>query len=466
MPPIPLAIQHYRHRSLPVSAQRVINWMAEAQPADAKARVVTLPTPGVVQFTNMPQGPIRGMQTMAGKLFVVAHTSVHRVDANGTFTTLGTIDDGGPVSMDENGTQCIIVVPETNKAWIATTTAATLTQITDPDFGTPISVTVIDGYAVFAQKDSHEFFISAVNDALSYDALDFASAETRPDNTMTIRRSQNYIWILGERSIELWQNLGGAEFPFARSQSLYLERGCAAAFSVASGFGQVFWLGDDLAVYTNANLEPLRISTHAIEQEISGYAGIADAIGWVYEQEGHRFYVLSFPRDNVTWVFDVATGVWHERESFGYPGWRCRIGTHFAGAPMAGDGITGQIWRIDPTVSSEGGEEIRRLATGTVLASEGRRVLHRRLEIDMETGTGLSAGQGSDPQVWIEYSDDAGRTWTDPDYVPLGKIGEYTARVFLRRLGAARNRVYRVGMSDPVRTAIIQAFVDAEPMAH
>ena len=466
MAAIPFAIQHYRHRFLPVAAQRLVNWMPEAQPADAKARVVVLPTPGTVQFANLPQGPIRGVQPMADKLFVVAFTHVYRVNADGSFSDLGTLDDGGPVSMAENGTQCIIVVPETNRAWIATTTDSTLTQITDVDFGTPTSVTVLDGYAVFSQLDSSEFFISAINDALDYDALDFATAETSPDNIVTIRRSQNYIWIFGERSIELWQNLGGEDFPFARNQSLYIERGCAAAFSVAAGFGQVFWLGDDLAVYTNQNLEPLRISTHPIEQEISGYSRIADAIGWVYEQEGHKFYVLSFPFDNVTWVFDVSTGVWHERESFGYSGWRCRFGAAFAGAPMAGDAVTGQIWRIDPTAYDEGGDAIRRLASGTVLAAEGKRVIHRRLQIDMATGVGLASGQGSDPQIWIEFSDDAGQTWSDPVFVPIGRMGEYRTRVQRRRLGAARERAYRLSMSDPVGTAIIQAFVDAEPAAH
>ncbi len=463
---LPFAIQHYRHRSLPVSAQRLVNWFPEAQPADAKARVALLPSPGVVEFTVVPESPIRGAIAMQDKLFVVAGIGVYRIEDNGDVSYLGNVDGGASVSMAENGTQVIIVVPETTTAWIATATGVSVTEITDGDFGSPISVTVLDGYAVFAQEDSAEFFISAINDATTYDALDFATAETSPDNIVALRRSQNYLWIFGERSIELWQNLGGEDFPLARNSGLYIERGCAAGFSVAAGFGRVFWLGDDLCVYTNQNLEPVRISTHPIEQEISGYADIEEAIGWTYEQEGHQFYVLTFPDTRVTWVFDLKSGAWHERESTGYPGWRCRYGTAFAGTTMAGDALNGTIWRIDAAVYDEGGEEIIRLASGTVVSAEGRRVFHRAMEIEMETGVGLVTGQGSDPQILMEFSDDSGRTWSNSRQVTIGAIGQFETRARFTRLGSARFRVYRMRMSDPVATSIMHAFVRADAGAH
>lgn len=463
---VPFAIQHYRHRSLPVSSQRVINWFAEAQPTDATARVVMLPTPGLVEFANVAlSGPIRGMCAMADRLYVVADDRVYRVAPTGGSANIGMITPGGPVSMATNGTQVITVVPETGEAWTNTRFGA-LTPITDGDFLPAISVDVLDGYAVFVKQDSQEFFISALNDATSYDALDFASAEAAPDNLVTVKRVQKYLWLFGEQTTEIWESSGGDLFPFLRSQGMFIQRGCAAAFSVVSAFGRVFWLGDDLVVYMNQDIEPVRISTHPIEQEISGYGGIQNAVAWAYEQEGHQFYVLTFPLDSVTWVFDLRTGVWHERSSFGYDGWRVPLGVEFAGGTFGGDARSGQLWRIDPVARRDGDVEIIRMLTGTSIHSDRKRVRHKSVEMHMETGVGLATGQGSDPLVWLEMSDDSGRTWSNSRYASIGRMGAHQQRARWTRLGAARDRVYRLAVSDPVGTAIIGIEIAAEPLDH
>lgn len=462
MPRLPFAVQAYRHRSLPVSAQRLINWFPEAQPQDAKARVVLLPTPGVVRFVALPVGPIRGMRGMADRLYVVAGINVYRVRADASFELAGSIDDGGPVSMAGNGTQMVIVVPETRKAWVATTTA--LTQITHADFGSPIAVDVIDGYAAFVEADSTQFFLSAINDALTYDALDFASAESSPDNLVTVRRVGRELWLFGERSTEVWNNVGGAAgFPFLRISGGAFDRGCAAAFSVATGGNTVFWVGDDRVIYASENYAGRRISTHPIEQALAGYSIVNDARGWFYEQEGHQFYAVTFPDAGETWTYDRSTGAWHERESEGYGTWRCATGEAFASGVIAGDSRTGDLLRVDTIIYDELGAEIRRQATGAPLHAEGRLIRFAALEADMETGTGLPVGQGAQPKAWLQFSDDGGRTWSNEFWTDLGPQGNYLARARWHQLGAARNRVFRLGMSDPVRTALLAANIDMEP---
>jgi hypothetical protein len=457
---LPFALQSYRHRDLPVSAQRLINWMPEAQTPDAKARVITTPTPGLRQFTLLPQGPVRGMEEMRGVLYVVAGDGVYTVDASGTLTLLGTIAEGGPVSMDGNGTQMVIVAPETRRAWVATTT--TLAQITDTDFLPCTSVACIDGYHVFTRADSTQFFISAINDATSYDALDFASAEGSPDNLVVARRIGRELWLFGETSTEIWSNVGAADFPFLRVSGAFVERGCAARFSVASRLSTPFWLGDDRVIYRADGFTPVRISTHAIEQAIGGYTTVSDARGWVYEQEGHVFYVLSFPTEGETWVYDLGTQLWHERESEGYGVWRCNVGGNFFGGALAGDAVDGRIYVIDPTLSTEAGDQIIRVATGTASHAEARPVWFTRFELETTTGNGLAVGQGSDPQIFLSWSDDGGRTWSNESWRGLGAQGRYTTRCEWRRLGRARDRVFRLQMADPVRTSLIAVNIEAE----
>ena len=452
---LPFAINCYRHRSLPVSAQRVINWYAEAQPADAKARVVLLPTPGLTVFATLPQGPVRGLHVMGDVLYAVGGGALYRVTSGAAVTFVGNIDGTGAVSIADNGTQLIVVEPVSRKAWVATETS--FQQITDAAFELPVGVDVLDGYAAFVKADSTEFFLSAINDALTYDALDFASAEGSPDNIVAIKRVGRELWLFGENTTEIWSNVGAADFPFLRVSGAFVERGCAAAFSVATGGGTVFWLGDDKVIYAADGFKPKRISTHAIEQAIAGYSRVDDARGWYYEQEGHQFFVLVFPDAGETWVYDLTTGGWHERESEGYDTWRCACGVAFATGIIGGDVRDGRLYRVDTVLYDDAGEEVRRSVTGTTMHAEQRMLRFSGLEAEMESGTGLAYGQGVEPYVWLQKSDDGGRTFGNERWATLGRQGVYRTRVRWNRLGAARNRVFRISMSDPVRTALIAA---------
>jgi hypothetical protein len=79
------------------------------------------------------------------------------------------------------------------------------------------------------------------------------------------------------------------------------------------------------------------------------------------------------------------------------------------------------------------------------------------LWLDMETGVGLNAGQGSDPQVMLEWSDDGGHTFPNQMWASAGKIGEFRRRVRYRRLGKSRDRVWRATITDPVKRVFIGA---------
>ncbi|MBU6188409.1 MAG: hypothetical protein KGR68_03750 [Betaproteobacteria bacterium] len=459
---LPFAIQSYRHRSLPVSAQRLINWFAEMEPKDARSPIVLLPTPGLTLYVTLPAGPVRGVRVMGSYLYAVAGGNCYRVDVAGNVVALGSVTPGGPVVMADNGDQVCIVIPETREGFVAT--ASSLTQITASGFTATgaTSVTVIDGYGVFTKPDSSEFFLSAQGDLLTYNG-DEADAEGDPDNLVVARRVGRELWLFGERTTEIWSNTGAADFPFQRISGAFVERGCAARFSVAQRLGVPFWLGDDRVIYKGSGAAPERISTHAVEQEIGGYEVVSDARSWIYEQEGHVFYCISFPSGGATFVFDMITGVWHERDSEGYEHWRCATGAAFAGATVAGDLRDGRLYIVDPTAYDEVGQEIIRVATGSPLHGNGKRVRFKSLTFDLETGTGLTTGQGSDPKCWLQISDDGGRTFGNEIWRDLGARGAHRTRVRFSQLGAARDRVFRFGMADPVRTAISAVDIEAEP---
>lgn len=469
MPRIPWALQSYKHRNLPISAQQIINWFPEQEPRDAAAPVVLLPTPGLTEFATVPVGSIRGTRVFQSSLFVVAGQTLYEVNVDGVVTDRGTIEGINPVDFDDNGSQLGIVTADLAKLYYYTPATTTLAEVTDTDFLGAVSIACIGGRAICVRPDSNVFAWSAIGDMGDWNALDFASAEGSSDNIVRGKRVNEQLWLFGERTTEVWAQTSDAAAPFQRLNGAFIERGIGARFSFASRLSVPFWLGDDRVVYRGDSTTPTRISTHAIEQVIGGYGSVADARAFIYEQEGHVFYCLTFPTGGDTWVYDLATQAWHERESepAQYGGaWRVIDAQAYAGAVIGADLVNQSLYVIDPTVSTEDGDTIIRVATSAPLLAEGRRVYFPLIEADMQTGVGLLAGQGVDPLVWMSFSDDGGRTWSYDKIASLGRVGQYRARVRWLRNGQGRERVFRLQMSDPVSTALIACNITYDAGAH
>jgi hypothetical protein len=463
---IPFATQSYQARSLPLSAQRVVNLFAEAAPQDARSPVVLYGTPGLTLFGTIGTGPIRGLHVMGTTLYAVSGDQLFSVSSSGTGTLLGNLAGrartSGPVDMADNGRQLVVVNDGRGTVYDGTI----LEAITDPDFPRASSVSYVDGYFLFTRRDSGQWFISNLLEATAYDALDFATAETYPDNLVRVFTDHREVWLFGVKSIEVWSNTGGADFPFQRISGAVLERGCAAAGSVAKMDNSVFWLGDDGIVYRAAGYQPQRVSTHAIEHAIEGYATLADALAFTYSQEGHSFYVLTFP-DAATWVYDASTQLWHERESRDSEGrglarWRVNAYADAYNQHVVGDYQTGQLYTLDLDEPTENGLCIRREAVSAPVAATGQRLKMARLELELETGVGRTTGFGATPQAMIQFSDDGGRTWSNERWATLGRIGQYRRRVRWYRMGQFRERYLRLTLADPVKVALIGATAELD----
>jgi hypothetical protein len=119
--------------------------------------------------------------------------------------------------------------------------------------------------------------------------------------------------------------------------------------------------------------------------------------------------------------------------------------------------------------SSQGQGErrlIRRLRQTPHLSAEEVQLFYAKFQLDMETGVGLTTGQGSNPKVMLQWSTDHGHTWSNEHWIEAGKEGAYRWRAIWRRLGRARDMVFRVVMSDPVKVSWIDAYVDVQQGQH
>lgn len=460
----------YQSRSPAVNAQRCVNFYPEVDES-GKNVLALYGTPGLRLLATCGGGPVRGMIAIGHLLYVVSGGYLYEVNKANAVTTLGTIAGTDRVSMSANRTQILIATGGT--ASVLSLVTGQVTTVTASGF--PAAAThaaFLDSYSIVNNAGTDQFQISSSDDATTWDATDFASAEGNPDDIVALLTDHREVWLFGSKTIEVWYNSGNADFPIERLQGGYLEQGCAAPWSVAKAANTVFWLGIDTTgrgiVYQAQGYQPQRISTHAIEYQISTYSVISDAYGFTTQQDGHTFYWLTFPTADKTWVCDLSNGLWHERAYLNpSTGLQER---HLASAhavwnnmQIVGDRRNGRVYELDPDTYTDNSDPIRSVrACAAIWDKEDlRNAAHHRLEIDFEGGVGLTTGQGSDPQAMLRWSDSDGKQWSNEHWTGIGKIGEYRKRAIWRRLGASRERIYEVSISDPVKRAIVNAHLRA-----
>ena len=430
--------------------------------------------PGLRFLQTVGTGPIRALwahQTNGTDFFVVSGTEVYKL--TGTAATpvkLGDVSGTGPVGIADNGTQIFFAC--NGPSYIYNEVTNVFQQITDIDFPGAKTVGYLDGYFVFNEPSGQRLWVTELLDGTSVDPLDFASAEGSPDGLVAVNVNNREAWVFGTDSVEVWYNAGLTDFPLTRIQGAFSEVGCVAAYSVAKLDNSLFWLGTDARgqgiVYRTAGYNAQRVSTHAIEYAIAQYADISTAVAYSYQQEGHAFYVLSF--DEATWVYDAATSAWHERAGFAageFTRHRSNCQCNFGGVTIVGDYQNGNIYALDLGVYADNGQIQKWLRSWRALPTGQnnlKRTAHHALQLDCEAGVGLDApdpfGGMMTPRVMLRWSDDGGHTWSNEHWADMGQIGQFSRRVFWRRLGMTlklRDRVYEVSGTDPVKVAILGA---------
>ena len=466
MPEFPFIGGSYPSRSSNINAQRSIN-LYPVIDESGKTPVSLYNTPGLTEFCDTGGGTVRQLCSYSTKteLYATVDNTLYSIDTSGTATSKGTLTgSSGNVWMEDNGNegdQLMIVDAADNKGYIYNRSTDVFGEITDADFPGASSLTTQDGRFIITRPNTQQFWISDDADGTSWGALNFASTDGEPDDLVASVSDHRELWQFGSRTIEIWYNAGTA-FPFARKIDEIIQRGLGAPASVAKEDNTIFWLDDRGIARRAMGYNPKVISKRPIEYQWSTYSTIADAIGFTYVQDGHTFYVLTFPTGNATWVYDVSTDEWHERQSFPSPYdniWRANCYAYFDGKHLVGDHSNGKIYEMDLDVFTEDGNIQKASRTAQILHKDRYYLFHNRLEIDFEAGVGTNTGQGVNPQAMLRFSDDGGHTYSNEHWASIGKMGEYAWRAVWRKLGRSDERIYEVTITDPVKRVIIGAHI-------
>lgn len=461
----------YQSRSVNLSAQRRVNVYLETTP-DQKAALYA--TPGTTLFATVGNGPIQGMIATQDYMYVVSGSTAYAINASGTATSIGACTGTNDrVSMEYNGTQ--VFMARGGSCYLIDTSANTIAAVSDVDLPSQVDIVqFMNGFFLLNSGGTNRFYITEnVYDGSSINGTDYGTKSETPDDVISHIADHNEWVIFGEYSSVIYVPSENVDFPFEKMSGTQLEYGIAAKYSAAKGDNSIFWLAKSRygtgQIVKLSGYQPLIISTRAIEYQISTYATIDDAFGYCYQDGGHTFYVLTFPTANKTWVYDSSVQdpemAWHERTSYQGGSFENRHHSNaycfFNGKHYVGDFQNGKIYQLDNNAYDDNGNPKNWIATSMQLPP-GR---YHSLRAHFEEGVGLATGQGSDPQVMLEMSDDDGHTWSSMESQSIGVLGAYDTRVCWRKLGYTRSsRVIRMSGTDPVKWVIRDADLDYDPM--
>lgn len=466
------------YRSRNVAYNRCVNVFAEmVDTRDGRAPGALYGCPGLSTLTTVGAGPIRGMIVAAnGLLYVVSGNKLYSVTTSYASTLLGSITTfSGPVNLIDNGTQILLVDGVGGYVWNYSTSV--FSQVLPGSVGVTPGVAIFqDGFGVVNKIGTNSFYQSNLNDFTTWNALNYSSADATPDQIVALGDIHREIWIFKQRTTEIWVNAGLNGFVFQRLQGVQIQTGCAASASIARLGESLIWLGSDEQgngiVWLAQGYNARRISTHAIEYQLAQMSKISDASAFVYQQEGHAFYVLNFPSGNQTWVYDGSTGLWHERAFFSngqFSLYRPSSAAFFNGVNIVGDYLNSSLYALNMNVYSDAGQTRKWLRTWRALPPNQESVKPMRFDrLTIDCQTGVSIPSGLTPEFMLRWSDDGGYTWSNEVWTDGNLTGNTGSNVIFRRLGQTRyasglDRIFELSGTDPVPVVLINADVDLSP---
>ena len=418
------------------------------------------------------------------------------IPTNTIITALGTGTGGTGTYILSGGS--LTVSSETIYAEQFTTLPTTDGAFTGGDV-----VDVNDNYFIYNRPNSQQFAVSGILSPITQ-ALSFGSKFTAPDNLVSLIANNGQLYLLGEKSSEVWSDQGTFPLAYQRIPGSSTQQGIAAAQSVARVGNSFAYVSQNIrglnqVVFMNG-YTPQRISTHAVEQSLLDQY-TADAIAYTYQLEGHEVYVVSFPTIDITWAYDFTTELWHKwlwvDSNNQYHRHRSNCAAVFQGVVVVGDWQNGNLYQLDQANYTDNGGEIRRLRRAPHILTDLQRQYFDELQIQFQPGVGVNgfsrdrniylgnpytiplntpltigvqdidvlgnAGQLNqndilyNPKAMLRWSNDGGSTWSKEYWQDLGQQGYYKHRAIWRRLGMARDRIFEVVVTDPIKAVVVSA---------
>lgn len=464
----------YLSQSPNIDLEEAINVYCEISPAQAQAAktpIALLLVPGKKIFAQVPEGSAPCLFTINGRLFLAA-------------SNLWELGQGNPINRGSLGSvplgvpqicanQAQILILNNGNLFVFTLATNAFVAVNMAQFNGPVAqVDFADGYGIATIQNSNTFQMSNLEDFTTWQGLNIATVSLFPDNIVSMLCDHRELWLWSGKKSTVYYNAGAGFPPFIPVQGGFLEDGGGAQNSAVRADNSIFWIAADERgggiAKRASGYGGDRISTHAVEYAWRQYATIADAVGWTYQSIGHTFVIWYFPTANATWAYDIATGLWHKRDSFNtvtglYSADRAMSHAYFAGKHLVGDPFSGNVYELNENFFTDNGAPIRWLRRASRYSKENKFVNFPEIEIDVDNALGPipplkdAAGNPRSPQISLRWSNDAGKNWSNTYQLNCGQAGQTSYRARKTMCGRARRRVWEASGTDPIPWRISDA---------
>ena len=487
MPAANLLGQPYAGKALIAGGQQSINLYPEVNDKSGPVPISYYQFPGLELFStplNMAKARC-SYRTSIGTAYVVIGPTVYLQQTNGNLVFVGSIPDrASQVYIADNGLVALLV-DGSSEGYAIDLITNDFAQIIDPSFYGADQVRFLDTFFVLNRPGTNQFYISLsmvtyalLTAGISFDPLDIAAKAGSADPIVALSVVNKNLWLIGELTTEPWIGTGAADFYFQQVQGTYINHGCIAPYSNADTDTLIIWLMQDMQgkniIVQTAGYDVKEVSTPYLVSEFNKYETTADAIGMMLQIEDHAFYILQFPTANITWAMDLKTGYWFQLGKWNtatnvFDRWRANCCMYFDSKLLVYDYANGKGYELNADIATDGGDNMRfRRRFFHMVGGNFERVIYNSLIANIEPGNSdLEVGQeanDNEPEIFLSWSDDRGKTFGFPVAQSIGRQGEYNKTPTWRKLGMARDRVFQLEWSGPVQTTLNGAFVEVKPL--
>jgi hypothetical protein len=427
------------------------------------------PGDGIVANGTGP-GTDRGGINWNGVCYRVMGTKLVSVASNGAVTVLG--DVGGPtntlVTLDYSFDLLAIASGGRLYYW-----NGALTQVTDPDLGLVLDVVWVDGY--FMTTDGANLVVTELTDPLQVNPLKYGSSEIDPDPVVALIKLRNEVYALNRNTIEVFDNVGGELFPFARIDGAQVQKGCLGTHACCIYLERIAFLGggrnEAPAIYLGAAATTQKVSTQEIDNLLLQYteAQLVRVQLEARNDKNHQHLYVHLPDRTI--VYDASASealgdqVWFTLTStvVGFSQYRARNMVWIYDKWLVGDPQSSSIGYLVQNTGHHWGQQVR-WEFGTIIAyNEGNGAIFNRLELVSLTG---SVALGANPQISTSYSTD-GLSWSQDKSIRVGTIGNTAKRLAWFQQGHMRNwRIQRFRGDSDAHISFMRLEAQIEALAY
>jgi hypothetical protein len=378
-------------------------------------------------------------------LIAVVDNAVYIVNTDLEKRVVGTINTyTGDVFLAENDNNQIAIC-DLQSIYIYNYSTNIFTHVTI-DFA-PGYLTFQDGYFISPDVNKSQWRLSALNDGTSWgsDTNNIGLFQTKADNPLaaiSVPGKGGNLFIMGHNVTELWNDVGALLFPYQRATGFNIDYGCLSSTTIATGDSFIIWLGVNeksgpVIMYSEGGAVQ-QISTDGINFRLSQLINPANSYGFLFKQDGHLFYQLTFSdvKDNFTLLYDFNT-----QKFFSL----CdeNMNHHIAKRIAAFNNtyyfisfIDGDLYELNSKYTTYNGEVIpRSRICGTVRLPGNSQFIGRALSLLIEQGHSANPGK-----VEVSFSRDGG--------VSFGNF----ASMQLQPMGIRKNKfiIYSLGLANEI----------------